>query len=320
MQTRDAGPMPIDVPSVDAAAAFLLQRYGPGTTDVAVLGGGDWSRAFSFRLGARDLVARFGLHVEDFRTDEKAMAFARPELPIPEILEIREALDGYYAISERSFGRFLDQLDEPGWRRVTPALLTMFDALRETELPHDGVNWTSADAEPLGWRKWLIESLKDRGGRTGGWRTALDQATESAEVYAAGEKEIRQLADACPESRHLLHRDLINRNVLVSEDASRIEAVFDWGCSMAGDFLYEVAWLTFWAPWDPPMEAIDFGGTFRRHYDDIGLDVPDFDTRLRCYELQIGLEHIAYTTFVDKPSRRDEITRRTAQLLESPLP
>ena len=40
-------------------------------------------------------------------------------------------------------------------------------------------------------------------------------------------------------------------------DASRLEAVFDWGCSLAGDFLYEVAWFTFWAPWYPALDAID---------------------------------------------------------------
>ena len=67
----------------------------------------------------------------------------------------------------------------------------------------------------------------------------------------AGERELRALAAGCPELRHVIHMDLLNRNVLVSEDGTRIEAVFDWGCSAYGDFLYDVAWFTFWAPWHP---------------------------------------------------------------------
>ena len=55
--------------------------------DVAELGGGDWSRAFSFQLDGRDLVARFGRYGEDFAKDQQAMAFAGPDLPVPEVLE-----------------------------------------------------------------------------------------------------------------------------------------------------------------------------------------------------------------------------------------
>src|SRR5437879_9631050 len=73
-----------------AAVRFLAERYGPSAGSVAELGGGDWSRAFSFRLDHRDFVARFGRHLEDFTKDQKAMAFARPELPVPAVLEVGE--------------------------------------------------------------------------------------------------------------------------------------------------------------------------------------------------------------------------------------
>src|SRR5437870_12482558 len=69
-----------------AAARFLAERYGVRAREIAELGGGDWSRAFSFRLDHRDLVVRFGRHLEDFRKDQRAMAFRRPELPVPRVL------------------------------------------------------------------------------------------------------------------------------------------------------------------------------------------------------------------------------------------
>src|SRR5438067_6932031 len=104
MMTKDE---PVDrgyPPSGWTAARFLAERYGRSAGSVAALGGGDWSRAFSFRLDNRDLVVRFGRYLEDFTKDQKAMAFARPDLPVPAVLEVGEALGVFYAISERRFG------------------------------------------------------------------------------------------------------------------------------------------------------------------------------------------------------------------------
>jgi len=307
-------------PSMDAIAAarFLVDRFGPDVEAVAELGGGDWSRAFAFRLRGRDLVARFGRYVEDFVKDRKAMAFARPELPVPAVLEIGEAPGGYFAISARSFGTFLEELDEPGWRRLMPELLRALDVLRTLEAPGRGVDWASeGDDAPVGWRQWLLASVEDRGGeRVGGWRARLRQAPEAEQVFVSGERALRSLLAACPDVRHVIHRDLLNRNVLVAGDASRLEAVYDWGCSLAGDFLYEVAWFTFWAQWYPALEAIDFRSAVRAHYETIGLTVENFDERLACYELQIGLEHIAYATFTDRQADRDAVAGRTRQVLQ----
>jgi hygromycin-B 4-O-kinase len=303
----------------ESAARFLAERYGAGAGQVAQLGGGDWSRAFSFRLDHRDLVVRFGRHLEDFRKDQEAMAFSRPELPVPRVLEVGEAPGGFYAISERHFGAFLETLDERGWRRLVPALLRSLDALRQVEPPGRGADWANeGGGVPLGWREWLAASLEDHpGARVSGWRAELERDPDIHDVFVSGERALRSLLGACPEVRHLIHRDLLNRNVLVADDASRLDAVFDWGCSVAGDFLYEVAWFTFWEPWYPALATIDFRRAIADHYQTIGLEVQNFDRRLACFELQIGLEHIAYATFTGREEDRRAIARRTLQVLET---
>jgi hygromycin-B 4-O-kinase len=294
-----------------AAARFLTERYGPSAECVAELGGGDWSRAFSFRLDGDELVARFGRHLEDFIQDQKAMAFARPELPVPKVLEVGEALGGFYAISERHFGVFLDRLDECQWRTLLPALLRALDALRA--IPPS----KSLISIPESWQHWLVASLEDHpGARVGGWRARLKEEPAIDAVFIAAEQALRSHLGVCPEIRHVLHRDLLNRNVLVAEDASRLEAVFDWGCSMAGDFLYEVAWFTFWAPWHPALAALAFRRIIQEHYQQIGFEVENFDQRLACYELQIGLEHLAYAAFTRRDDDLHAVARRTTQVLD----
>ena len=130
-----------------AASRFLAERYGAGVQEVAALGAGDWSRAFSFRLGDRALVARFGRHRSDFEKDRAARAFDRPGLPVPAVIEIGEAFGAYYAISERRFGVFFEALDERQWQSILPALLRALDALRKVTAPGPGVEAAAVPAQ-----------------------------------------------------------------------------------------------------------------------------------------------------------------------------
>jgi hygromycin-B 4-O-kinase len=114
----------------------------------------------------------------------------------------------------------------------------------------------------------------------------------------------------------VVHGDLLNRNVLVPADGSRLTAVFDWACCAYGDFLYEVAWFIFWAPWRPGLAAIDFRTVILRHYHATGIEVPRFGERLRCYELHIGLTHLAYCAFArDRGEDLHAVAWRTRQIL-----
>jgi aminoglycoside phosphotransferase (APT) family kinase protein len=302
------------------AAAFLAERYAGQARDVAELGGGDWSRAYSFRLDSRNLVARFGYYGEDFARDQQAMALSGPDLPVPRVLETGRALGGAYAISERHLGVFLETLDAARWRRLLPALMRGLDALRDAPALGAG-DGSGAGGPPAAgsWREQLQAGLEDHPGqRVSGWRATLAGSAELDSLFCAGERTVSGLLDACPEIRHVLHRDLLNRNVLVAGDGGRLTAVFDWGCYGLGDFLYEVAWFTFWAPWHAGLAAIDFRSALLGHYQAAGLDVPRFDERLRCYELHIGLTHLAYCTFTGDPGRHlPSIARRTREILGS---
>jgi len=282
--------------TIDAVRAFLTERYGSRAGAVAELRGGEWSSPFGFRVDGRGLVARFGRWRDDFDKDAAAMAFAGPDLPVPRVVEVGAAFDGVYAISERHFGRFLEELDADGFQRVLPALLRALDAMRSVPVPDD------ARREP--WGDWLRSLLIDHpGARVSGWRDKIAASSELDALFVAGEHAFEDLLGACPDIHHVVHCDLINRNVLVAADGTHLEAVFDWGCLAYGDFLYDVAWLTFWAPWHTGLAATDIRGAVLDHYAATGVTVERFDERIRCYEVHIGVHHLAYNTFV---SGRDE--------------
>jgi len=150
--------------------------------------------------------------------------------------------------------------------------------------------------------------------RIHGWAKRLEESPTGNEPFLGALERLRQLVDNCPEIRHLVHSDLPQNNVLVTED--EISGLIDWGCSLYGDLLYDHAWLAFWAPWFPEMQGIDFVSVTIRHLASVGLATDDVEERMRCYQIHIGLEAQSYNAFVGSWDWLARTARRTLALTE----
>ena len=248
-------------PRLDEVETFLAASHGRAVSHLALLHGGFWSAAFGYRLDGRELVARFGDVREGFEMDRMAMAFSGPDLPVPDVLEVGDAFGGAYAISVRHHGRFLESVRPGEATAAGRALDRTLGALRAVPAGPDAPTaWYPAEGpgEESTWRRWLTDGLvDDPRRRVSGWREVLAADADLDRLFRACEGRIGEFLDACPERRDIVHGDLLNRNVLVAEDTSRVTAVFSWKCSVRGDFLYDVAWCTFWEPWHPGIAAVD---------------------------------------------------------------
>jgi hygromycin-B 4-O-kinase len=305
------------------ARRFLLQRFGGDVRDVATIARqGEWSRAFTFERGGTAYVIRFSEFREDFDKDRFASSIVSSRIPIPRVIEIGEALGGFYAITERSSGRYLDELEEDAMRRAIPALFSVLDAIRRVTVPHDagyGVWSGEGQAPHATWREALLDVAVDRPTRLGpSRRGALAASPIGTSAFDEVFERMASLVGRCPEDRHLVHADLLNFNILVAED--HVSAVLDWGSSMFGDFLFDLAWLSFWWPWYPNWSRIDVASEAARHYASIGLAVPAFGKRLRCYELHIGLDGMLYSAGRRDWAHLEGTTRRALDLARGPLP
>ncbi len=110
------------------AEAFLVERFGAGVRAVCSVGHGEWSQAFTYACGGEaggQYVIRFSPFEEDFTKDRLAAGYGSPALPIPPIVELGQAFGGFYAISPRALGSYLDALEGVQLRALLPALFNL---------------------------------------------------------------------------------------------------------------------------------------------------------------------------------------------------
>lgn len=224
---------------------------------------------------------------------------------------------GYFAISSRVHGKPLEAATEDEWRELVPQLFGMLDALRAIDISETRGygSWDrTGNARLPSWRDHLLDVGQDvPEHRTHGWRQKLNDSPVGDTVFVAGLAKLAELTEVDVDERHVIHGDLVNGNVLV--DDGHITGVFDWGCSTYGDPLYDIAWLRFWSPWYPALEAIDIVGEAKQHFAEIDVTVTDFDRRLRCCLLHIGLDHIAYNASLGRHDDLEQINSTVDELV-----
>jgi hygromycin-B 4-O-kinase len=283
--------------SISQARIFLGSYLDVEPSEIALIGEGAWSRCYGFRRGDEELVIRFGNYVDDFRKDQLASAYATPDLLIPEVLAVGQAFDGYFAISRRAHGVPLESLSSTKWLAIVPSVVSALEAMRTTDLSStSGVGGWGVDGQAprASWSSHLLavgEDTSDQ--RTHGWRERLSASPSGDAAFTWGFELLKNVAsDSVP--RCLVHCDLINRNVLVLVGDDRISAVFDWGCSLYGDHLYDLAWFEFWAPWFPQLNVHYLRSELERRWREVGYAPENKESRLMACYLHIGLDHLAY--------------------------
>ncbi len=274
---------------------FLSQRFAR-VADLESLQGGEWSSAYGFNVGSDQLVVRFGPYREDFEKEDVASTWRLPALPIPEVLEIGDAFGGAYIVSRRKQGVKLADVESSRVNSVVRNLVELLVSVQTIRLPGTGYGiWLAptCNAPYPSWRAYL-QSVRDRDeSRLVDWRAKLSAFANGMETFSLGCEVFQAQLRHVPNTRHVIHADLL-LNHLIAPDNS-VSAIFDWGNAMAGDPLYDIAWIAACIPWFPSIDRSHLLAVARSLF-----GVMFSEERLKIYEFHILLAEMPYLAFADR--------------------
>ena len=151
--------------------------------------------------------------------------------------------------------------------------------------------------------------------RISGWREKLATNKNYLEVFSRGNEELVEMVNFCPEDRYVVHNDLLHFNLIVRDN--KVVALIDWGCALYGDFLYDLAMFTTWQFYYPSLTGIDFTGEAKKYFGEKGVDVEHFDERMRCYQLHLLLDSLAYNAFKENWKNAEMVVKRLNEVINN---
>lgn len=292
----------------DEQVQSWLQTHTVVEGVVQPAGAGAWSRCWSFVSRGRQLIAKIGPHHDDLRADVHASRWSSPGLPIPQVVDHGESFGFGYVIMDRCEGAPLETADAAEWRVLEPNVVELLEALRLADVTawSGWGSWNARLGTFTSWDAWLA-STATPSERIGPWQEFLRSFPDAAAAFDAGVA-LLQVPQKHTVPRSLIHGDLLYRNVHHSD--GRITGVFDWGCAMYGDHVFDLSWFEFWSPWHPGIDFASLRAALGERWAATRYVAHDFEQRRRLCLLQIGVSHLAWhASQHDEPELRQTLRR-----------
>lgn len=263
---------------------FLQRQLAGEPICVQPLVEGEESQAFSYVWNGREYVLRINRTMVGFQKDVYAAThFHCENLPIPQVIQIGQIDENHaFCVTEKLPGITLQDVDLQTLRRLREPTFEIWRALNKCDLG-TATGFGDFDSQGQGhyttWQEFLLSLFSST---SYDWTPVIQFVGPTAYQYFVDL--FAALVPICPVERFLIHGDFGANNVLT--DGHMITAVLDWENAMYGDPLFDIAIAHFWSPW------LDCMSIQAAYYDMHLSSWTDYQKRLLCYQLWIGLNEI----------------------------
>lgn len=265
---------------------FLQLNFDSRVDNVNPIGAGMFSHAFALTIDEHAYVMRVSECLDDFQKDVFAHEhFAAPGLPIPRVVHIdRFDHTRYFCVTEHCAGRNLTEKENDV--RVVAHLFDTLDTIHRAGVSQFG-GWGIADANGRGrfdsWQNYLAALFNQKFDYD--WSAFQRLSFWDQHLFEEFFRMMKRRLDFCPTERYLYHGDFGFDNILV--DNGTVTGVIDWAEFGYGDFLYDVAYLDYFS------RNIPYGDLCLERAQTSGRVISNFQERMQCYLLNIGLHNLA---------------------------
>lgn len=260
---------------------FLKKNFNNSSKIIKEFSENEVSRAFLLSTQDREYVIRVDSVMDTFAKDKYAYEhFATEELIIPKTVQLGKIEEGlFYSITEKLDGITLNELNDLEFKNVLPNLASVLRKIHNTDISKTTGygNWgIDGKGDHKSWKDYIISLRKSK---YWNWDEMFSKDKYEKELFDKAYNKMIGLSKFISEDRFLLHGDYGFSNVLIEN--GKVTGVLDWGVSKYGDFIYDIAWLDFWAV------KTNYGAFLKDYYVDKNLS--SYDERLLCYKCHVGL-------------------------------
>ncbi|WP_239629788.1 aminoglycoside phosphotransferase family protein [Paenibacillus sp. H1-7] len=256
----------------------VISHHLDGTiTALEPVEGGNFSSAFSFRIGERDYIIRFNSSEEAYEHEVYLSSLLHPQgVPYLQVFG-KGRKDGFtYCITQRAAGKIVANLKPEQKSALLPDLIRVIATMNQVDLRGaSGYGFLGKDnnGQFASWEAFVRSFFSEE--QTGtfweGWYRYFHTTCLEKDVFDECYARLLEHCRYNAPHRHFVHHDCHAWNIL--SDGQSITGIIDGNC-IYGDFLIDIATI------ESAFPGIDLAERFRLHYERIGFEVPDFQERL----------------------------------------
>lgn len=264
---------------------LIAKDFGQEPDKLSPIGSGEISTAYSFEVKNKTYVLRLAAKDSGFKNDQFVSKFSSNQLFIPATLSVGRFERYFYSITQKCPGRLIDRLDYNHRLELLPNFIATthyFHSLSMNSTSGFGPLNQSGDGLFDNWLDYLL---------------SLSQNPSSLwpqDYFSLQLKKMNNFFKFIPSIHQLIHGDYGFNNVFAYRGS--ISGVIDWSDAKYGDFVYDIAYLSFWS------KAIDYSKVFFNFYRaQKQLNLNNYSCRFYCYTIHIALSLLNYYSTVDQP-------------------
>jgi len=262
---------------------------------------GQVAQTLAFTVEDQPYVLRFNADNMDANFEKEdfiARYFVVKEVPIPAMVRYGRLGELHFCITEKAEGQCMDQLTQEQAEQAAPAIVAVLGAIHATDVSaYEGYGIFDGVGQGLfpSWPAYLL-AVRDEeraDGFFGKWHSLFETSFLERDTFDQVSSHMERLLEYCTNERYLVHGGFGFGNLLMHNGI--VTGVIDWLDAKYGDFLYDVAWLDFWAPEQGYPER------FHTSYSNRGVDVRALHERIQCYQCYIALDAMRFFAKADNP-------------------
>lgn len=261
---------------------FLNSKFD-SISDLETITSGEFSQAFSFQGDDKDLILRVNSKSVEGFEKEKIIHNKFPHILTPEILENGSFDNYFFSISKRVEGVQMSKLDKTSQGELILSLIESMNSIHTSEISTSKYGKWNKDmiANDDSWINTLGHYIEKDLWNELSQRVDFLNLDHLNILLTKFNNHIKYL----PNSMHLLHGDFGKTNIIVEDN--KIAGIIDWSESMYGDFLWDLAWITFWGNNDLIVQKY-----YQENKNTLNLE--NFKERLEAYHLVMAIHTLLF--------------------------